>query len=165
MGTLVRRAGPAMTLGGATVVGSQILWGGVAAADHDVSSCDSGEVCLFESDGFNENAVNHIRHDIATTDPKFDTGEAADRWWDGTSDARSDDNMDNELSSIKNKGTRCSVTVFQNGDYGGARTTIRRGAGRDGQDANLGDNNVGDNRASSVDFCWYENGGDPGDFS
>lgn len=100
-----------------------------------VGSCDAGNICLFENRDYNAGDLNHWR------DFRGNIRNFNDYNWVGTSD-----NMDNETSSIKNR-RGCTVTLYQHIGYEGADSDFANGR----FDDNLADNNIGENRASSLD--------------
>jgi hypothetical protein len=106
-----------------------------AAPASAAGSCTSGHICLFENNDFNQGNTNHWR-DFTKDVYNFNAYS-----WVGTTD-----NMDNETSSIKNRGG-CTVTLYQDIGYKGDNTDFKNGA----DDGFLSNNNVGDNRASSLD--------------
>jgi hypothetical protein len=100
-----------------------------------VGSCSTGNICLFENRDYNTGDDNHWR------DFRGNIRNFNDYNWVGTND-----NMDNETSSIKNR-RGCTVTLYQHIAYEGADSDFPNGR----NDENLADNNVGENRASSLD--------------
>lgn len=113
-------------------------------AGADPNSCESGEVCLFENYDFNDGNTNHVRQWVGD-----DSTYTNNTWFNATDGTWSNDGMNDETSSVKNNGTQCSVTLFQNSSYGGAASTFARGT----SDGNLSNNAIGDNRASSHRWC------------
>lgn len=106
------------------------------------SLCQSGEVCLYENNSYNANNTNHVDQWELSDLSYPDEGR---KWWDGTSNSLSSDGMDNELSSIKNRGVYCQAHIYQDIGYAGAHSYFNPGD----QDGLLADNPIGDNRASS----------------
>ena len=98
-------------------------------------SCSAGNICLFENNDYNQGNTNHWR------DFTGDIRNFNDYKWVG-----SNDNMDNETSSIKNRGG-CTVTLYQDIGWKGDDSDFANGA----NDGFLANNKVGDNRASSLD--------------
>jgi hypothetical protein len=102
-----------------------------------VGSCDSGKFCLFENNDFNQGNTNHW------LDLTSDDWDLRNNYWTG-----SNDSIDNELSSVKNR-RGCNVRLWQNVGGTGAHTRIDSGQ----DDGFLANNDIGDNRASAVDIC------------
>jgi hypothetical protein len=103
-----------------------------AYADYD---CESGEVCLFENNEYNENNTNHVFQWLGD-----DESYVNNVWYNST------DGLNDEASSVKNNGGGSyNVTLCQHSGNAGACSRFAPGDG----DPQLSNNNVGDNRASS----------------
>jgi hypothetical protein len=102
-----------------------------------VGSCDSGKFCLFENNDFNQGNTNHW---LDLTRDDFDL---RNNYWTG-----SNDSIDNETSSVKNR-IGCNVMLWQH--VGGTGASTKSISGTD--DGFLANNNIGDNRLSAVDIC------------
>jgi hypothetical protein len=103
-----------------------------AAPNYD---CESGEVCLFENNDYNQNNTNHVRQWTG------DDSDYSNNVW-----HNSNDGLDDEASSVKNNGGGSyNVTLYQHRNGGGAWTRFAPGTA----DPYLANNNIGDNRASS----------------
>ncbi|MEU5877021.1 peptidase inhibitor family I36 protein [Spirillospora sp. NPDC047279] len=98
-------------------------------------NCETGEVCLFENNNYNENNTNHV-YQWTGKDELYNNNV----WY------NSSDGLNDEASSVKNNGGGSfNVTLYQHEGGGGAHSTYAPGSGS----ARLGNNNIGDNRASS----------------
>lgn len=121
-----------------------LLSTGVASADQ--FSCDRGEFCLYENNDLNRGAHNTYGVFQWRTD---DRDYRNNKWHD--KEIRGHHNVDvlnDEASSLWNR-TGCSVRLFQNVGWTGASSLF--GGGADGY---LGNDRIGDNRASSHDiYC------------
>ncbi|MFA1541816.1 peptidase inhibitor family I36 protein [Actinomadura monticuli] len=103
-----------------------------AAPNYD---CETGEVCLFENNNYNENNTNHV-YQWTGNDDIYSNNV----WYNST------DGLDNEASSVKNNGSGSyNVTLYQHNSGGGAHSTFAPGT----SDPSLANNSIGDNRASS----------------
>ncbi|NEY33099.1 hypothetical protein GTU99_13010 [Streptomyces sp. PRKS01-65] len=105
-------------------------------------SCAAPNFCLFENNDFNQGNTNHWR-DITHSDDDF----RGNHWRDGNG-WLTDDDMNDETSSVKNRTGR-TVCLYQNPGYTGDPSGFADGA----DDGYLANNNVGDNRASSAEFA------------
>jgi hypothetical protein len=115
-----------------------------SAGNGDPHLCQSGEVCEYENLNFNANNTNHIEQWTGNDYTYLDN-----YWYDGTSSSYSNDIMNDELSSIKNHGTSCTVWVWSDTNYAGRNSFWTIGF----DDGNVGDNILGDNSASSHHWC------------
>lgn len=133
-------------IAGIGIVAGTLSLTGVSAAHADSPYvCDSGEFCLYENPYLNSG--NYNTYGIMEWEGSDHT-YANNTWRDNVVPSHDKtDHLDNETSSIKNR-TSCSVTIFQNNDYGGDHTTIAAGHYLN----YLTDENIGDNRASSHSF-------------
>jgi hypothetical protein len=102
-----------------------------------VGSCDPGKFCLFENNDFNAGNTNHW---LDLTRDDFDL---RNNYWTG-----SNDSIDNETSSVKNK-VGCDVMLWQHVGGTGAHTKSINNT----NDGFLENNAIGDNRLSAVDIC------------
>lgn len=128
---------------GATVGGGLALLPSPAGADN--ATCDSGEFCLWEDSDFNNGEPdNHVRQ-WEGNDPSYDNNN----WFDANAGIFTSDILDDEASSAQNNGNSCDVWLWQNADYGGAVTKFDLGD----KDGNLGNNEIGHDRASSHHWC------------
>ncbi|MEG3630742.1 peptidase inhibitor family I36 protein [Streptomyces poriticola] len=118
-----------------TLVGVPLLAGVSSAAKND-QLCTSGEFCLFENYEYNEPDHRYDGHTRQWTTGDRDYGD--NDWF------NSNDNLDNEASSVKNKNP-CTVVLYQHPNFSGAASAFKPGA----WDPYLKNNNIGDNRASS----------------
>jgi hypothetical protein len=100
-------------------------------------SCDTGKFCLFENNDFNNGNTNHW---LDLTKDDFDL---RNNYWTG-----SNDSIDNETSSVKNR-IGCNVMLWQ--DVGGTGAHTKSISNTD--DGFLENNAIGDNRLSAVDIC------------
>ena len=119
---------------------------GQSLAHADAYTCDANEVCLYENPDFNsgENSTYGVRQwTLADSDYRDN------KWYDKVKPSHNlTDVLDNETSSIRNRGT-CSVVLWQNVGFSGAASIFKTNT----QDNNLSGNNIGDNRASSHNWC------------
>lgn len=115
---------------------------GPAMADPDV--CESGEMCLFENTDFNQGNTPNQRQW-----PGNDDNYTDNTWWNAAGNYWTNDVLDNEASSVSNNGNECPVTLHQDTNYGGSSTTFFLGT----SDGYLGNDNIGDNRASAHSWC------------
>jgi hypothetical protein len=131
---------------GATVGGGIALVPGTAGADAR-DTCDSGEFCLWENKDFNNDNPDgdHVHQWVNNNSNYTD-----DNWWDVSDGAWTSEDVDNEASSARNAGTQCDVWLWQDVSYDGAVTKFALGGKADGD---LGNDSVGDNRASSHHWC------------
>jgi hypothetical protein len=130
----VRRLGMASgaAVGITVALGIKTSTAHAAAPNYD---CESGEVCLYENNDYNQNAANHVRQWTGN-----DEYYSNDVWNNST------DGLNDEASSVKNNGGGSyNVTLYQHSGGGGASSRFAPGTG----DPYLANNNVGDNRASS----------------
>ncbi|MBF8184746.1 peptidase inhibitor family I36 protein [Nonomuraea sp. K274] len=104
-------------------------------------SCSTGNFCLFENNDFNNGNTNHWR-DIVHDDSDF----RGNHWRDGNG-YLTDDDMNDETSSIKNR-AGCTVTLYKDPDYKGDSTPFANGK----NDGYLANDNVEDNAATSARF-------------
>lgn len=103
------------------------------------SRCSGGWFCLYENNDFNRGNTDHWRN--------FKRNKRNFRHynWLLPGGRHSDDGMDNETSSVKNRTGHC-VTLYQHVGYEGASTPFRAGE----NDGFLRNDRIGDNRASAV---------------
>ncbi|WP_181774209.1 peptidase inhibitor family I36 protein [Amycolatopsis pittospori] len=127
----MRKSVAAVLVTAATVAGM----GFAVTPANAAGSCSSGNICLFENNDYNQGNTNHWR------DFRGNVRNFNDYNWVG-----SNDNMDNETSSIKNR-RGCTITLYQHIAWEGANSDFSNGA----NDGFLANNSVGDNRASSID--------------
>ncbi|TDU87937.1 hypothetical protein EV138_1474 [Kribbella voronezhensis] len=118
---------------GAAAVGTAL-----PASAGSYSSCGTERVCLYENNYFNDQNTDHWR-DFNSSD-----ADLRNNYWKDRNGSDSNDHMDNETSSIKVNG--CSVTVYQDVNYGGAQNWWGPGQ----VDGKLADNAIGDNRISAL---------------
>lgn len=119
---------------------------GQSLANADVYSCDAYEVCLYENNDFN--AGEHSTYGVRQW-TLADSDYRNDKWYDRVKPSHNlTDVLDNEASSVRNRGT-CSVVLWQNVGFSGAASIFKAAT----QDNNLSNNNIGDNRASSHNWC------------
>lgn len=131
-----------IAVGLAAAGSAPLVSAGVAGADPGV--CESGEVCLFENNDYNQGGTPHVRQ-WTGDDATYTNND----WYDSEDGSWTTDGLNDEASSIKNQGTSCNVALYQHSNYSGASSTFARGA----SDGYLTNNNIGDNRASSHDWC------------
>jgi hypothetical protein len=112
---------------------------GTAAA---VGSCVSPNFCLFENNDFNQGNTNHW------LDLRLDDMDLRNNYWMNGSSGQTNDSIDNETSSVKNR-KGCDVMLWQHFGGSGAYTKSINGT----NDGFLANNNIGDNRLSAVDMC------------
>jgi Peptidase inhibitor family I36 len=105
------------------------------------STCSSGRVCLYENTDFNHGNTDHWA-DFTSSYSNFANGV-----WLNDQGSKTDDVMNDETSSIRNR-RGCTATLWSNKNYAGDDAPIEPGESHD--DGNLANNKVGDNRASSV---------------
>jgi S-formylglutathione hydrolase FrmB len=106
-------------------------------------SCASGRVCLYENNDFNGGNTDHWRDFTA------DAGDFNRIVWLDNRGSSTNDHMDNETSSERNR-RGCSYRLWQNVGSSGASTVFANGV----DDGFLANNDIGDNRASAIDlFC------------
>jgi Peptidase inhibitor family I36 len=134
-------------LGGAVAVSVLTVACGVAGAAAPAyagphSSCARGRVCLYENNDFNRGNTDHWRDFVSD---HYDFRKLV--WLDSNGSA-TNDHMDNETSSIKNR-RGCRVRLWQNVGGTGASTTFNDNV----DDGFLANNSIGDNRASAIDVC------------
>ena len=108
-----------------------------------VGSCSSGNFCLFENNDFNKGNTNNHWLDLRKDD--YDLRD--NYWYDGNGN-QTNDSIDNETSSVKNR-IGCNVMLWQ--DVGGSGAYTKSISGTD--DGFLENNKIGDNRLSAVDIC------------
>lgn len=111
-----------------------------ASADPN-GACSSGVVCLYENSNYNRDAVDHWAN-FRTDDTNFNNNSWLDR-----NHVDTGDGLNDETSSIKNR-RGCTVVLFQNSGFSGARNSFAHGE----DDSNLSDDDIDDNRASSLDI-------------
>jgi opacity protein-like surface antigen len=126
-------------LAGAAVAAAMTVAATPAAA---VGSCASPNFCLFENNDFNQDDTNHW---LDLTRDDYDLRN--NYWYDNNGD-QTNDRIDNETSSVKNR-SGCNVRLWQ--DVGGTGAHTRIDNGHD--DGFLANNAIGDNRLSAVDMC------------
>jgi hypothetical protein len=107
-----------------------------------VGSCSSPNFCLFENNDFNKGNTNHWL-DLHGSDKNL-----KDNYWYNGDGSQTNDSINDELSSVKNR-AGCDVMLWQDASYQGAYTKSISGT----DDGFLENNNIGDNRTSSVQFC------------
>ncbi|MGA6165536.1 peptidase inhibitor family I36 protein [Amycolatopsis magusensis] len=108
-----------------------------ASAGVQAGSCSSGNFCLFENNDYNNGNTNHW------LDLRSDDWDLNNNYWVG-----SNDSIDNETSSVKNR-RGCQVRLWQHVGGTGAHTRIENNQ----DDGFLSNNAIGDNRLSAVDIC------------
>lgn len=135
MRTMIRLMGPA--------VGALLLSVSLASGAEAAGSCSAPNFCMFENNEYNEGNTNHWR-DIVHNDSTF----AGNHWRDGNG-YLTDDVMDDEVSSVKNR-TGCTVRLYRDDNYTGLYTGFGNGSAHD--DPVLGNNRIRDNEASSALF-------------
>lgn len=118
----------------ATAAGLAVAAGPAMAGPR--GSCASGRVCLYENNDFNRGNTDHWL-DFTRDDYDF-----RNNYWSG-----SNDSIDNETSSIKNR-IGCTVTLYQHVGGTGASSSFSNGAA----DGFLANNRIGDNRASALNI-------------
>ena len=121
------------------VMTGMVVVTGQAAA---VGSCSSPNFCLFENEDFNRGNTNHWL-DLRASDPNL-----KNNYWYNGDGSQTNDSINDELSSVKNR-AGCDVMLWQDANYKGAGTKSISGT----DDGKLANNNIGDNRTSSVKFC------------
>ena len=120
----------------ACALGASVAIAASPAAASPNTTCNSGRFCLYENNDFNRGNTDHW------LDLTADDYDLRNNYWTG-----SNDSIDNETSSIKNR-TGCRVSVYQHVGGTGATSTWGPGA----NDGFLANNVVGDNRASAVNI-------------
>lgn len=138
-GTIVKRLIVALAVLALPVAASTML-AQPASADPN-GTCTSGVVCLYENNNYNRDAVDHWAN-FRTDDTNFNNNNWLDR-----NHVDTGDGLNDEASSIKNR-RGCTVVLYQNSGFGGARTSFANGE----DDGNLSDDSIGGNRASSLDI-------------
>jgi hypothetical protein len=129
------------TLCAGLLLGSLALTGTVYAGSG--GSCAAGRACLYENNDFNSGNTDHWRDFIS------DAGDFNRIVWRDNHGSETNDHMDNETSSERNR-RGCGFRLWQNVGYSGASTVFNNGV----DDGFLANNNIGDNRASAIDlFC------------
>jgi hypothetical protein len=118
--------------------GMMVMTGQAVAA----GSCSSPNFCLFENEDFNRGNTNHW---LDLTRDDFDLNN--NYWYDGSGN-QTNDSIDNETSSVKNR-RGCDVMLWQHVGGTGAHTKSINGT----NDGFLENNAIGDNRLSAVDMC------------
>lgn len=108
-----------------------------------VGSCTSGNFCLFENNDFNKGNPNNHWLDL-----KHDDFDLRNNYWYDNNGDQTNDSIDNETSSVKNR-IGCNVMLWQ--DVGGSGAHTKSISGTD--DGFLENNVIGDNRLSAVDIC------------
>lgn len=122
------------------LVGSTALAGPARAGAH--GTCASGLACLYENNDFNRGNTDHWR-DFRSSN--FDFNRVL---WRDSNGSETNDHMDNETSSIRNR-RGCTVRLWQNVGGTGAHTDFRNNV----DDGFLANNSIGDNRASAIQIC------------
>ncbi|MBL8778958.1 MAG: DNRLRE domain-containing protein [Acidimicrobiales bacterium] len=111
--------------------------------DANQATCSIYEVCLFRYTDWNRGQ----RKDIwqrASTDYHY----SDNYWWvDGQQTSAS---VDNSPSSMRNRGQSCYVRLWRYASHRGPKSRFEINS----EDGNLGNNDVGDNKASSHSFCF-----------
>ncbi|CAL9376852.1 hypothetical protein SUDANB121_00982 [Nocardiopsis dassonvillei] len=102
-------------------------------------TCASGEFCLYENNDFNRGNTNNV-YQWTGNDSDYNNN----RWYNATAGDFTNDVLDNEASSVRNRMT-CRVVLYQHVGYGGANSSFAPGA----EDGYLANNSIGDNRASA----------------
>jgi len=120
------------------VTGMVVVTGQAAA----VGSCSSPNFCLFENEDFNRGDTNHW------LDLRSDDFNLNNNYWYNGDGSQTNDSIDNETSSVKNR-RGCNVMLWQ--DVGGTGDHTKSISGTD--DGKLANNAIGDNRLSAVDMC------------
>jgi hypothetical protein len=110
-----------------------------------VGSCASGNFCLFENNDFNRGNTNHW------LDLRSDDFDLNNNYWYDNAGHQTNDSIDNETSSVKNR-IGCNVMLWQHVGGTGAKTKSISGT----DDGFLENNAIGDNRLSAVDICPLE---------
>ena len=114
----------------------------VASPASAVGSCSSPNFCLFENNDFNQGNTNHW------LDLRGDDFDLRNNYWYNGDGSQSNDSIDNETSSVKNR-RGCDVQLWQHVGGTGAHTKSINGT----NDGFLENNAIGDNRLSAVDMC------------
>jgi hypothetical protein len=127
-------------LAAAVVMTGMVVATGTASA---VGSCASPNFCLFENNDFNRGNTNHWL-DLRGSDSNL-----KNNYWYDNNGSQTNDSINDELSSVKNR-TACNVMLWQDANYKGTHATKSIKGTDDGV---LGNNDIGDNRTSSVQFC------------
>jgi hypothetical protein len=126
-------------LAAAVVATTMTVMASPAAA---VGSCVSPNFCLFENNDFNQGNTNHW------LDLRSDDFDLRNIYWYNGDGSQSNDSIDNETSSVKNR-RGCNVMLWQHVGGTGAYTKSINGT----DDGFLANNAIGDNRLSAVDMC------------
>jgi len=109
----------------------------------DPGACEYGEICLWENVDYNKDNTRNVRQFTPNV-----SDYSSPLWWNNDKNAWTNDEIDDETSSVKNKDPYCNVNLWQYANYSGARTVFSPGE----SDGNLSNDNIGDNRASSHNF-------------
>lgn len=116
-----------------------------APAGAGPGQCDVTEVCLYDSQDYNDGAANYVHQWVgaAANYNEFVWFNAGTGSWTGTG-------VNDRTMSIKNNGERCSVRIHQHRDFAGPETWFDRKTA----DPWLENNDVGGDEASSHNwFC------------
>jgi hypothetical protein len=119
----------------ALVVGTTALPANAGPDGH----CGKRFACIYENEDFNIDSTMHYR------DFTGDYKDFRQLHWLDYNGSDSNDGMDNETSSIQT-GASCSATLWQNVGWTGAHNNWGPGKA----DGKLSNNDIGDNRASSI---------------
>lgn len=106
------------------------------------ATCAAGRACLYENNDFNRGNTDHWRDFTASN---WDFNRVL---WRDSNGSETNDHMDNETSSIRNR-RGCTVRLWQNVGGTGASTSFRDNVA----DGFLANNSIGDNRASAIQMC------------
>jgi len=139
----------------AAVFGAGVVLSGSAAYAGDPSVCVSGNVCLWSEDNYQANDGSSKRYEYWGDDHQY-----TDDYFNGLI-------VNDNTSSLTNRGTSCSVVVFQHTYWGGSAIrfnnpvlggiyqdpNLTNGGGYTAVNAGLTSSSDWDNRLSSHDFC------------
>lgn len=145
MSTTRKAVGMSLSFAGATAaVGGVML---AAPAEAGLADCDFTEICLFENNDFNQGNTNNV-HQWLNNDNNY-----TNNIWYRVGQGWTNDVLDNEASSIKNRDSQCPVWLHQYTNYGGANSAFPRQDNAGWADGFLDNNSIRDNRASSHSRC------------
>ena len=115
----------------------------VPASASPGGGCPSSKFCIYENNNYNAGNTDHWR-DFTADNANFNNVV-----WLDHQQFETDDHMDNEASSIKNR-TGKDIRLYQNTGFTGTWSAWHAGV----NDPMLGQfaDAIGDNRASAVDF-------------
>lgn len=122
------------------LAGTAVLAGPAEAGPH--GTCAARRACLYENNDFNRGNTDHWR-DFTTSNYNFNHV-----LWRDSNGSETNDHMDNETSSIRNR-RGCTVRLWQDVGGTGASTDFRNNV----DDGFLANNSIGDNRASAIQIC------------